>query len=133
MNGPLGYELDILSASDTAKTTMHKQILEYRSYEHLILRGDFYRLLNPFECGCYAYYFASDDSRELLVSFLQNLIFPTKTLHFVGLSIAQSGNAEFVLLDSCQASINTTATAKSDDCNGKLCLHDWLLSPKRGL
>ena len=88
MNGPLGYELNILGASETAKATMSEQIKEYRSYEHLILRGDFYRLLNPFECGRYAYYFASPDSRELLISFLQNQGDPKETVYKLKISRA---------------------------------------------
>ncbi len=91
MNGPLGYELNILAASDTAKATMRAQIKEYREYEHLILRGDFYRLLSPFDCGCYAYYFASEDSRELLVTFLQNFDDPKETVHKLKISRAQLG------------------------------------------
>jgi len=72
MNGPLGYELNALTISDKAKQTMKEQIAEYRRYEHLILNGEFYRLLNPFECGKYAYYFASEDASELLLTYLQN-------------------------------------------------------------
>ena len=72
LNGPLGYELNILEVSDTAKNTMSQQIAEYRKYEKLILKGDLYRLKNPFEDGCYAYYFANNDNTELLVSFLQS-------------------------------------------------------------
>ncbi len=91
INGPLGYELNILSASDTAKATMSEQIKEYRTYEHLILRGDFYRLLNPFECGRYAYYFTSEDSRELLVSYLQNFADPKETVYRLKISRALLG------------------------------------------
>ena len=91
MNGPLGYELNILAASDTAKATMSAQIKEYRSYEHLILRGDFYRLLDPFACGRYAYYFASEDSRELLVSYLQNDGDPRETVCKLKISRAIPG------------------------------------------
>ena len=91
MNGPLGYELNILGASDTAKATMSAQIKEYRAYEHLILRGDFYRLLDPFACGRYAYYFASDDSRELLVSYLQNFGDPKETVYKLKISRALPG------------------------------------------
>ena len=91
MNGPLGYELNILGASDTAKSTMSAQIKEYRAYEHLILRGDFYRLLDPFACGRYAYYFASDDSRELLVSYLQNFGDPKETVYKLKISRALPG------------------------------------------
>ena len=91
MNGPLGYELNILNASETAKATMSAQIREYRTYEDLILHGDFYRLLNPFDCGRYAYYFASPDSRELLVTYLQNDDDPKETVYKLKISRALKG------------------------------------------
>ena len=91
INGPLGYELNILAASDTAKATMSEQIKEYRAYEHLILRGDFYRLLSPFECGRYAYYFVSEDSREILLSYLQNFDDAKKTVYKLKISRALPG------------------------------------------
>ena len=73
MNGPLGYELNILEASDAAKANMKAQVEEYRKYEKLILGGDFYRLLNPYETdGKYAYYFVNEDNSEILLTFLQN-------------------------------------------------------------
>ena len=73
MNGPLGYELNILKASEAAKANMKAQIEEYRKYEKLILNGDFYRLLNPYETdGKYAYYFVNEDNSEILLTFLQN-------------------------------------------------------------
>ena len=91
LGGPLGYELNILAASDTAKATMSAQIKEYREYEHLILNGDFYRLLSPFECGRYAYYFASEDSREILLSYLQNYDDEKKTVYKLKISRALLG------------------------------------------
>ena len=73
MNGPLGYELNILEASDAAKANMKREIEEYRRYESLILDGDFYRLLNPYETdGKYAYYFVNEDNSEILLSFFRN-------------------------------------------------------------
>ena len=78
-------------SAGTAKTAMSKQIQEYRTYEHLILGGDFYRLLNPLECGRYAYYFASDDSRELLVTYLQNDGDPKETMYKLKISRALKG------------------------------------------
>lgn len=72
MNGALGYELNILNASEEAKANMKKQVEEYRRYEDLILKGDFYRLLNPHETdGVYAFYFVNEDNSEILLTFLQ--------------------------------------------------------------
>ncbi len=72
LNGPLGYEFDILRVSDTAKATMTRQIKEYREYENLILTGDFYRLQSPHKDGRYSYYFVNEDNSEILLTYLQN-------------------------------------------------------------
>ena len=72
INGPLGYEFNILKANQTTKSIISAQIEEYKRYESLILNGDFYRLKNPASDGCYAYYIVNNDSREILVSYLQN-------------------------------------------------------------
>lgn len=73
MNGPIGYELNVLDLDETIKQTMSKQVDEYRLYEELILRGDFYRLLNPVTDDMrYAYYFVNDDNSQILMTYLQN-------------------------------------------------------------
>ncbi|MBQ9802246.1 MAG: alpha-galactosidase [Clostridia bacterium] len=73
LQGALGYEFNIMQASDTVKDALRRQVEEYRGYERLIFEGDLYRLLNPFETnGVSAYYYASKDQNELLLSFLQN-------------------------------------------------------------
>ncbi len=69
MGGALGYELHLPNASDTVRETVKKQISTYRTYEDLILRGDYYSLLNPFETNYSAYYYT--DGRDFLLSFLQ--------------------------------------------------------------
>jgi len=71
LNGPLGYEFDILKIGDTAKAAISKQIAEYREYEELILRGELYRLQNPMKDGAYSYYFVNEDNSEILLSYLQ--------------------------------------------------------------
>lgn len=72
INGPLGYELNILKVSEEAKAVMRRQIADYRTFEPLILRGDLYRLLNPYEGSRSAWYFASEDNSELLLTVVQN-------------------------------------------------------------
>ena len=73
LNGPLGYEMNILQASEDMKEAMTKQIEEYRRYEPLILKGDFYRLLNPFtDEGRYAFYFVNEENSQILLTYLQN-------------------------------------------------------------
>lgn len=72
IGGALGYELHLPNASDPIKETVKKQIEEYRVYEDLILRGDYYPLCNPYEKEISAYYYADADHSRILLSALQN-------------------------------------------------------------
>lgn len=72
LNGVLGYELNLPKASKAVKETIRVQIEEYREYEDLILNGDLYRLLNPYETCCSAYYFINPDKSKILLTFLQD-------------------------------------------------------------
>ena len=90
INGPLGYEFNILKSEQWVKDEISKQIEEYRSYEELILNGDFYRLKNPALDGCYAYYIANSDKSEILISYLQNNGDPNETEHVLKVSCAKS-------------------------------------------
>ncbi|MBO5050793.1 MAG: alpha-galactosidase [Clostridia bacterium] len=91
LNGPLGYEFNVLSVSETAKAAMREQVKEYRLYENLILNGDFYRLVDPFACDCYAYYVVSEDNSEILLSFLQNYDDPKEKSYKLKVSRAKRG------------------------------------------
>ena len=71
LGGALGYELHLPNASDKLRAAVKKQISDYRVYEDLILRGDYYSLLNPFETGCGAYYYTDTARERFLLSFLQ--------------------------------------------------------------
>lgn len=88
LNGPLGYEFNVLAIEDNVKETLSRQIKEYREYEHLILRGDFYRLLDPNPTGRYSYYFVSEDNSEILLTYLQNVGDAKKTIYKLKISRA---------------------------------------------
>ncbi|MBQ6809291.1 MAG: alpha-galactosidase [Clostridia bacterium] len=93
MNGPIGYELDVLQLEDSIKNTMKKQVAEFRCYENLILRGDFYRLLNPVENGSrYAYYFVNEDKSQILLTYLQNEGDPKRTKFKLKVSAADKNS-----------------------------------------
>ena len=72
LNGALGYELHLPDSSDELKAIVKKQVEDYRIYEPLILRGDYFRLLDPFEDNSTAYYFANKERTEFLLTFAQN-------------------------------------------------------------
>jgi Alpha-galactosidase len=72
LGGVLGYELHLPNAGKAIKKTVKSQIEEYRRYEDLIINGDLYRLLNPFETHYCAYYFVNTDRSRILLTFLQD-------------------------------------------------------------
>lgn len=72
LNGALGYEMHLPNASDAIKSTVKEQVEKYREYEHLILKGEFHRILSPFDSNYYAYYFTDSDYAEFLLSFEQS-------------------------------------------------------------
>lgn len=90
INGPLGYEFNILKAEQSVKDAISKQIAEYREYEELILNGDFYRLKNPSADRCYAYYITNADKSEILLSYLQNNVESDEIEHVLKISCAKS-------------------------------------------
>ena len=92
LNGVLGYELHLPNMPQTVKDTIAKQVEEYHlHFENIIKNGDYYKLIDPTEgmfepyhnnnhfilrdkkqnAKIHAYYFASKDGKQILVTFLQ--------------------------------------------------------------
>ena len=71
LGGALGYELHLPNASEAVKARIREQVREYRKYEDLILRGDYYPLMNPFTDVGSAYYFTDPERSRFLLTFLQ--------------------------------------------------------------
>ena len=71
IGGALGYELHLPNASEEIKNAIAEQIRCYRTYEDLILRGDYYSLINPFECNLNAYYYADAAHDRILLSAIE--------------------------------------------------------------
>ncbi len=91
LGGPLGYEFNILTVSDEVKEKMKKQIIDYRTYEKLIMNGELYRLKSPYEDGCYAYYYVKEDNSEILLYYLQPKGDPNQKEHKLKISRAIRG------------------------------------------
>lgn len=72
LGGALGYEMHLPKSSDWVKDAIKKQVDIYHKYEDLILRGDYYSLINPFENNYSAYYYADELKERILLSFLQH-------------------------------------------------------------
>lgn len=49
MFGSLGYELDLDKLNDNERKIIKEQIIDYKKYRNLILNGDFYKIISPFE------------------------------------------------------------------------------------
>lgn len=49
MFGSLGYELALDKLNEKELKIIKKQIIDYKKYRNLILNGDFYKLISPFE------------------------------------------------------------------------------------
>jgi alpha-galactosidase len=73
MSGILGYELDLRVLSAEEKQEIREQVEFYKKLRHLILNGDFYRLLSPFEGNDAAWMFVSVDRKEAYVSYFRTL------------------------------------------------------------
>ena len=71
VGGMLGYELNILKMSDEIKSEMAKQIAEYKTFEHVIRLGDYYNLAFPTKYPYSAYYYATADGEEILLTVIE--------------------------------------------------------------
>ncbi len=71
LGGALGYELDVLQASEQLKQNMASQIQQYREYEKLILTGEYYSLSNPYVENYNAYYYVDEKRTQILLSYIQ--------------------------------------------------------------
>lgn len=70
LNGVLGYEFNLFNLSDEDCKRIKGEIEFYRSVQDLILKGDFYRLITPFDNPkYYSYIIVSKDKKKALFSF----------------------------------------------------------------
>ena len=71
-----GYELHIGLLAEEERTMVLEQTAYHKQIESLILQGDFYRLLNPFEGNMCAWQLVSKDKRKSVVTFVNKLAGP---------------------------------------------------------
>ena len=63
MTGAFGYELDLGKLSEEDKTAVREQIKTYHEAAPVILKGDYYRLSNPFEAE-YGAWMSVDEGKK---------------------------------------------------------------------
>ena len=69
MDGILGYELDSTRLNDEEKAQCRQQVQTYKSFEDLILTGDYYRLTSPYANPFFtAWQYVAKDRRRSMVS-----------------------------------------------------------------
>jgi alpha-galactosidase len=78
--GMFGYELDVTKMTDAEKEEMKKQIVFYKENRSLIQKGDFYRLLSPFEGNDTSWSVVAKDKSEALVAYYRTLAKPNPGL-----------------------------------------------------
>jgi alpha-galactosidase len=86
--GTFGYELDITKMNEQEKDIIKKDIEFFKNYRELIFKGDFYRLLSPFESNETSWMVVSNDKKEAILGYYQVLFEPNpgfKKIRFCGL------------------------------------------------
>ncbi|MCA0985258.1 alpha-galactosidase [Halobacillus yeomjeoni] len=81
--GTFGYELDVTNMSEAEKEETKNQIDFYKQHRELIQKGDFYRLVNPFEGtgNDTAWMVVSDNRDKALVGHYRVLARPNDGFH----------------------------------------------------
>ena len=67
MLGQFGYELDLLTLSDSELDFAKEQIRFYKAHQDTIQYGDLYRILSPYDGNICAWQFISKDKKEVIV------------------------------------------------------------------
>lgn len=66
--GATGYELNLSKLSDEDKKLTVEQVKAYKRIAHLVLKGDLYRLLSPFNSNYFCQMLVSKDKKEAYVA-----------------------------------------------------------------
>ena len=76
MSAIFGYELNPLQLSEEERAEIARQTAFYHEIQPLIMEGDFYRVVSPFEENSCCWMFVSKDKSEAIVTYVQKLTFP---------------------------------------------------------
>ena len=72
----LGYELDLTQLPESELAAIAEQIAFYKEQRNLVLTGDFYRLLSPYQGNETAWSVVSPDQKRSLVGYYRVLAQP---------------------------------------------------------
>lgn len=71
MSGNFGYELDLTAFTGEERAQVREQIRSYKAVQSLVLQGDMYRLLSPFEGNEAAWMFVSGNQEEFFFAWFR--------------------------------------------------------------
>lgn len=71
VGGVLGYELNILTATEEAKKIMANQVKLYKTFDRLILTGNYHCIISPANGRFFSHYFVDDNGENILLSFVE--------------------------------------------------------------
>lgn len=124
MGGALGYEFHLPNATPEIRDAVREQIRIYRRWEDVILRGNRFNLLSPFDTNYAAYYTADPTADRILVSFLQrNPEEPTQILLPVAIAREDSvyvDEATQIRYTGTELKRGLSVTSDESNCNSKL-------------
>ena len=76
--GTFGYELNVNTMSDEEKEIVKSQVDFFKKNKSLIQKGDFYRIMNPFESNETSWMVVSEDKSKAIVGYYQALSIPNE-------------------------------------------------------
>lgn len=88
MSASFGYELNPLNLTDDERAMIAEQTAQYKKIAPLVVSGDFYRLISPFEDDDCAWIFVSKDRSEAFAIYARQLLRPAsngRRIRFAGL------------------------------------------------
>lgn len=88
--GTFGYELDLNKLSEEEKEKVKEQVEFFKNHRDLIQKGDFYRLMSPFEGNETCWIVVSKDKDEAIVGYYSVLSRPNDRYHRIKLTGLQA-------------------------------------------
>ncbi|EKQ56494.1 MULTISPECIES: alpha-galactosidase [unclassified Clostridium] len=83
--GTFGYEFNVNTMSDEEKEIVKEQVKFFKKNKSLVQKGNFYRMLNPFESNETSWMVVSEDKSQAIVGYYQALCRPNEKYNRVKL------------------------------------------------
>ncbi len=78
MNGAFGYELDLSKLSEEELCEMKEQVETYKRIREIVMKGDFYRLANPFKTRYSSWMYVNADKSKAVFYYAVKQARPTR-------------------------------------------------------